>query len=533
MAARTNIFQFLNIASKNLSKIANLEQLKETMFKGSDIIAQNRLQQTALHLASCFGHSSVLQALVESKADLTALDAQGKSALALAKNQKCQDELKRMGADGWTELMVAAETDDQAKVDELLSRGYSVNCGSIYNLTPLHVAAQHSNADVVLRLIAAQADVNAADVSGNSPVDVADSRILSKDHQHPLLLQRSSEYTSCDSCSCTMSQDELYFGCKACEYAKCRGCKERERTGCAKFLQSLGADGWTPLMMAVSDGNSELLAKYFRFREAVQSIQNQTPFPSWVEGEVLRKLTTQEMSWTWFSPRNLRVDDHGLKIRKTQSEPDYSACLTSEIFVGGMKHSWTILVENVDSMWIGIARGENDTIQLDTHPSECQAEFLIAFGSGGDCVNIGGVVSFDDLQGFEYFSGQTVEFELDTQNHTLKVMLDGVLKVTVRNLDDKDVRGYVCMDYKERAAIISRSSHPANLTWDSLGFTDHDRKLAFDNSMWPADLDILLSRLPYAGACKILLNRLFVWRQDSPTNIFAYRIRNKLQKIRS
>ena len=85
------------------------ENLKETVYSGSDLAAQNRKLEGAIHLSASAGSFESVLALAEANVDLNARTKDGKSALELANDEVCIELLKSIGADGWLPLMVAAE----------------------------------------------------------------------------------------------------------------------------------------------------------------------------------------------------------------------------------------------------------------------------------------------------------------------------------------------------------------------------------------------------------------------------------------
>ena len=70
-------------------------------------------------------------------------------------------------------LTDAAEKNDAAAVTELIKRGLTVNERQVDGMTALHWTVHHSNEDLTLTLIAAQADVAAVNRYGVSPLSIA------------------------------------------------------------------------------------------------------------------------------------------------------------------------------------------------------------------------------------------------------------------------------------------------------------------------------------------------------------------------
>ena len=75
---------------------------------------------------------------------------------------------------GSTHLYAAARRGDGAWVQELIEGGSSVNEATTSGWTPLHVAAQNGHLTVVMKLIAADADVDKATTDGGwTPLYIA------------------------------------------------------------------------------------------------------------------------------------------------------------------------------------------------------------------------------------------------------------------------------------------------------------------------------------------------------------------------
>ena len=73
-------------------------------------------------------------------------------------------------ADGSTPLLVAAASDDAAKVKQLLKSGANPNARNKLETTPLLEAAFHSNTEIIKALLDAGADPNAAGPDGQTPL---------------------------------------------------------------------------------------------------------------------------------------------------------------------------------------------------------------------------------------------------------------------------------------------------------------------------------------------------------------------------
>ncbi len=352
--------------------------------------------------------------------------------------------------------------------------------------TAVHKAAEKGHAHVISLLSRAKADINTLDQNGKSPLDLV--------------------------------KDE-----------KCRA-----------LLKTLGGNGWTPLMIAVEKGEDKV-AQYIKCREVLLSIRDQIMFPSWF-GDLV--MFAEEERWTWDSieESSMRLDIQKLKVRKTSNDPDYSSAV-GEVLKENRVHVWSVRVQKVRSMWLGISRGieENDLGEdPDCVGDSDSCELIIAFHSEADSyiVHAEPQPEFEFLnqksegksQGTEsesaedseanssstesngsrsesqseqqdswlgFKSNQIIEFELDKIEHTLHVKVDGILKVVVRNVDDREVRPFVCMDYVgESATLLQRFSKTPQ---DALGLnkliTSQDKIEAFENRNWTKETDALLLRI--------------------------------------
>ena len=303
----------------------------------------------------------------------------------------------------------------------------------------LHVSSRRAKHDVILSLAQAKADVLALDKDGNSALDVANNSI------------------------------------------------------CRSLLKLIGSDQWSPIMLATEQG-LERLRKYLKFRDAKRCVGNKTPFTQWVLQDFGKRIRTTYFHWAWgpCDESSISVVSNGLRAVKTSGSPDFSCALGTCVFQGGIQ-CWAISVGNVQSMWLGIARGVNLERGLQSSPELCECDYLLAFGSeGNDAVIItnGTKPSFDNYTNLRYSSGQMVEFELDMSVHTLQIKVDGMVKIFARDIDDYDVRPYICMGFEgESAALLFMSETvPADQSpFDHL--STNARDIALDNQVWTPDMD--------------------------------------------
>lgn len=122
---------------------------------------------TALHYAAMWGWTSVCRMLLEARADLNAVTLTGRTPLMYACEYLHDDailllarwyksELNVIDADGQTALLLCMAHGEEglAVVEHLLKAGADVNQMNHKKKTPLHVACENQNADLVKMLLA-------------------------------------------------------------------------------------------------------------------------------------------------------------------------------------------------------------------------------------------------------------------------------------------------------------------------------------------------------------------------------------------
>jgi hypothetical protein len=483
-------------------------RMKQLVFDSSDINAKTSSKLTPLHVVAKRGDWQLLQTLIDANADVDAVDNDGKSALQMTKCLRCEQVLKLSGADGWTPLMIASEEGNMDVVRKLLENPDHVKISNRYGFTPLHAAAYRGNIRVMQALIGAKADISAEDSKGRTPCDVADSLInIRKFHEHPLMEVKNHYHHACDICNQQLVEG-CGYACKDCSFDLCMKCFTVEGS-CRLQLQSLCADGWSPLMLAAERGK-DAFEKYLQSREALVCIKDRAEFPSWVDVLVRYNMSMKELDWTWgtYESSSMSITQAGRKVRKTNSSPDYSSAISSYAFEEGMIHTWAVRVNKVQCMWLGIAGNVDCENGLSTYPSSATGEFVLAFRSNDGSETIfegkGAKPIFEMGSGVEFGSNQVIEFELDLVSNTLNVRVDGTLKFIAKNVEGKGAHAYVCMDYGETATLLYTRSHIPETTWDTGAITDSERKVAFDNSAFERDTNLALLRHPNAGAWNLI-----------------------------
>jgi ankyrin repeat protein len=154
------------------ANVGNVQAVKELIAAGADVnAAETGKGQTALMWAAAEGHTEAVQALIDAHADVKAVSKGGFNALVFAaqKNDaKAVDSLVIAGADpnyalpsGEKVLSVAAAFKAALAAGVLVDHGADPNVADRGGTTPLMTAAQTGNIDLMNKLLAKGANVDA------------------------------------------------------------------------------------------------------------------------------------------------------------------------------------------------------------------------------------------------------------------------------------------------------------------------------------------------------------------------------------
>ncbi|XP_061638704.1 ankyrin repeat and protein kinase domain-containing protein 1 isoform X1 [Phyllopteryx taeniolatus] len=157
---------------------------KLLLSQGADLNATDGSLSTPLHLSAEAGHNRIVRQLVKSGAVVDGADKRGHTPLHLAAlngHKGICRQLLSNGANpdarthqGWTAMHLAAIKRHETTMEELKSLGASVNAPGESNWTPLHLACHQSEAEMVAKLLAAQANPNVIEDSEQwTPLHVA------------------------------------------------------------------------------------------------------------------------------------------------------------------------------------------------------------------------------------------------------------------------------------------------------------------------------------------------------------------------
>ena len=113
----------------------NLEAVQKRLASGDDILGQNSVGNTALHLAAEQGHDDIVAWLLDNGANVGAANRRG-----------------------WTPLHYAARFGNIRISARLIEHGADVNARHVAGDTPLHLAAAYNRGDIVKLLLDAGAE---------------------------------------------------------------------------------------------------------------------------------------------------------------------------------------------------------------------------------------------------------------------------------------------------------------------------------------------------------------------------------------
>jgi ankyrin repeat protein len=140
--------------------------------------------KTALHWASLYGQTKVMELLLANKADVNSLDEEGFTPLHCAATFNQSDAVKLLVANkanmnlkvpkyGWTALRLTVIHGHMATAEALLNAGADPNVSDQENIPLLHQAVIRGKKEMVELLLAKKANVNTKDSEGETALDEA------------------------------------------------------------------------------------------------------------------------------------------------------------------------------------------------------------------------------------------------------------------------------------------------------------------------------------------------------------------------
>jgi ankyrin repeat protein len=147
------------------------------------VFSKDRMGETALHWAACFGHKDVVDLLLDKGAEINAKDLFGHTPLHQAAANGRMDvaelllnngaEVDARDAIGETVLAWAANVGNKDAVKLLLDNGAEVNVEDERGMTPFQWAVKNGYKEVAELLLARKAEINATDKMGNTALHMA------------------------------------------------------------------------------------------------------------------------------------------------------------------------------------------------------------------------------------------------------------------------------------------------------------------------------------------------------------------------
>jgi ankyrin repeat protein len=164
----------------------NLDVLQRLLSAGCDANAGNRKGLSPLFVAAHEGHTRIVTALLEAKAEPDKHIPHGRSAvtpLFIASEKghleivsvllSAKADVHKTNTFGETPLYIAAKNGHTNIVSLLLTAMSDVNQPKKCGMTPLYIAAENGHTNIVSLLLSAKADVHKIDMFGMTPLYIA------------------------------------------------------------------------------------------------------------------------------------------------------------------------------------------------------------------------------------------------------------------------------------------------------------------------------------------------------------------------
>ncbi len=497
-----------------------LDAVTALIIAKADIEVRDQEDQTVLHLASKAGNAELVRTLVNSKADVNALNKAGKTAFDLATNDECKYALKKMGAGGWTALMVAAERGDD-RVEQYFYLRDCIQC-----MAPLWTWARHCE-DIVLSDDAKSVSKNSY-APGYSCALGSDEFVGGGVHTwemsasgnklwagiargiHPLdRLDSSPEKCECELLVAFCSNGDFVIngGASIKSFEKATDWSsqpllfkfdvhnqtlEMSIGDKSVFMASvLNCNEVRPYICIDGSGNFSLNSSALQIVKFPTAFQDDVRFYS--------SLVKKESLWAWGAFRHDEITLNDLEIKKSSYNTQFACAVGNEELTKGI-HSWKISVDKQYRVWVGVVRGALEPDDLVRSPDQTHADFIFVFCSDGQgkCFK-GQSPAINTISGSgEWPAQQEITLKLDMHKHTLEIFTNEQLVCTASELDDRGLKPYVCIEYFGSITLISRESLVVTSNSSMISFKD--RAVGLDNVQWcDQELNEALLALPMAG----------------------------------
>lgn len=164
--------------------MGDLATVKLLVENGADVTSKAYGGSTPLSLAAQLGKTEILEILQKSKANSGVKELRDDSVFYNAVHSGNTTLVERLLSTGYrlqtiqfqgglTPIHVAVQDDNEEMVDLLLKKGADVNARTSWGATPLHLAARQGSRAVMDLLITKGADVNADTKNGDTPLHLA------------------------------------------------------------------------------------------------------------------------------------------------------------------------------------------------------------------------------------------------------------------------------------------------------------------------------------------------------------------------
>jgi hypothetical protein len=347
--------------------------------------------------------------------------------------------------------------------------------------TALHLAVERCSSSSVLSLVEAKADTEIRNSSGQTALHLAAQHGTERPVQSLRLVQAL-----------------LDAGAKPAAVNKAgKSCLEMAvlyNTVCTVALQRVGADGWTPLMVAAEKGGYAI-ENYLWCRGYFHSVQSRQPFtdPEYLRNEVqfYSGLSESKTEIEWKSKGRKEPGDETAGSAST-----LSCALAKEELKNGI-YTWTIQVDFEDKAWIGVARNTEDVTCDPDDLKNSKTCYIVYFDSKGKEGVVGVAhqqskpVFFDKNEKSSFLSGQSVELRLDTFKTSLEMRLNGTTRCVAHNIDVHNIYPYV--RFNPVGSVTTLASCMLVSTSMPL-ITETEASAGCDNMIWSPDLDLALCR---------------------------------------
>lgn len=145
---------------------------------GLNVNCKDQLGQTPLHIAVRNDHPEVVKYLIDGGADVDCQDVNGRTPLHFCRQAEIFRQLISADAkvnlkdnDGNSVLHFAAQNKCTELVEHFVNEyPNDINCKNKFDKTALHIAVEYNHEVIVELLVNSNADINAVDIKGKSPI---------------------------------------------------------------------------------------------------------------------------------------------------------------------------------------------------------------------------------------------------------------------------------------------------------------------------------------------------------------------------